>query len=165
MSGIEVAGLVLGAIPLLVVALQHHEACEDKVTIFVYWRKYLARTRRTLLLLHVSYKMTLKTVLKPITDDVELEELLDKPESSLWRSRDIRDALRRGLHDAYEPFLSLTMEVNDIIIEVLNHLDLDRDAAVSILRLDPLLATTPATPKRCGQISITLTHLLDHERP
>jgi hypothetical protein len=130
MSGVEIAGLVLGAIPLVVVALQHYEACEDKVKIFCYWRKHLDKTCRTLLLLHSSYKMTIETVLQPITNAAELEEMLAQPGSLLWHSPSIRDSLQSSLRYAYASFVHLTFEINSVIEELLNHLDLDRHAGV-----------------------------------
>jgi hypothetical protein len=131
MSGVEVAGLVLGAIALVVVALRHYEACEDKVKIFRYWRKHIDKTCRTLLLLHSSYKMTIEIVLQPITNAAELEEMLVQPGSLLWHSPSIRDSLQSSLRNAHAPFLHLTLEINAIVEELLNHLDLDRHAGVS----------------------------------
>ncbi len=129
------AGLVLGAIPLVVVALRHYEACEDKVKIFCYWRKHLDKTCRTLLLLHSSYKMTIETVLQPITNAAELEEMLAQPGCLLWHSPSIKDSLQSSLRNAYVSFLDLTFEINTVVEELLNHLDLDRHTGVSKIGL------------------------------
>jgi len=42
MSGIEIAGLVLGAIPLVISALEHYENSLDPTIAFIRWNRELS---------------------------------------------------------------------------------------------------------------------------
>lgn len=42
MSGVEIAGLVLGAIPLVIAALEHYEDALDPTIAFLMWNRELS---------------------------------------------------------------------------------------------------------------------------
>lgn len=46
MSGIEVAGLVLGTLPLIISALEHYEGNHDRAWIFFKWKDELYKALR-----------------------------------------------------------------------------------------------------------------------
>jgi hypothetical protein len=130
MSGIEIAGLVLGSISLAIAGLDHYEAGKTKVKIFRRWRDYLAKTRRTLLSLHGSFKITMRLALTPFASEDEILEMLTYPTSALWQSPHIVDCLRSSLFEGYDRYLDLITEMEDIMVEVIGHLDLRPDSNV-----------------------------------
>jgi hypothetical protein len=130
MSGFEIAGVVLGAFPVIFETIKAFQACHDDAKIFFRWMTYVDKIRRQPRQLHVKYKMTIELVLMPITDEGEREEMLSNAESALWHRSDIADLIRSRLHHAYEPFVSLGLEISSIIVEVDNYLKLNRSSTV-----------------------------------
>lgn len=126
MSGIEVAGLVLGAIPLLIAALEHHESGLDRIKAFWNWGDELSKFRRTLGLLLVSYDLTLRVLLAPMITDARLEEMLANPSGDLWKSEDVCRQLQCRLDVAYTPYLDIISEIERIIIEISSKLNINR---------------------------------------
>ncbi|KAM7199208.1 hypothetical protein V8F20_005810 [Naviculisporaceae sp. PSN 640] len=118
MSGFEIAGLVLGAFPLLCEAgTQVGYACKSFKT---WWRfereleKFLWAVERE----QIAFSQNLEIFLDPMknltTRDREiLQAGLD---STLWHSPRVQKELRQGIQDAYYPwFIRQLVEINDAL--------------------------------------------------
>jgi hypothetical protein len=79
MSGFEVAGVVLGAIPLVISALEHYKSGKGVASSFIKWRGHLdtlifrLKMQRTFFYLDISELLRLANVIE-LEDSVDLTE-------------------------------------------------------------------------------------------
>jgi hypothetical protein len=116
MTSIEVAGVALGALPILVSSLKQFERAFAPI-------KSSGSLRREIQFVHIELEsqqlilqQTLRVLLNEACSDSELEELLSDPTSSLWRSREIESALVESLgSDAYAILLHMFTRLFDTV--------------------------------------------------
>ena len=128
MSGFEIAGLVLGALPLVISALEQYESSLDAVKAFFQWRDILEKAIRELWVQHTSFEMTLRSLLVDLTSEAELDELLSQPESPLWQSPALNHDLRERLGAAYDVYNYTIEQIGGYVRTLARHLDIDRVA-------------------------------------
>lgn len=128
MSGFEIAGIVLGSLPLVISALEHYESGMDRVTVFFKWKDELDKAKRDLGLQHVYYEMTLREILVDVASAAELEEMMGKPESPLWKSPELRAELREKLGLAYPVYEYTIQQMSCHLKTLASHLDIERPA-------------------------------------
>ncbi|RYP13602.1 hypothetical protein DL765_006803 [Monosporascus sp. GIB2] len=151
MSGFEIAGLVLGALPLVISALEHYEDGLGTYRAFVKWGDELQKARRELLNQHTSYEMTLMYILQDVVSDTDLAEMMCDAESELWRSEDITMGLTRKLGIAYKPYMLALREMEDVMNTLALHLDIDKAKRSTRNELESIvLANRPATSPNHG---------------
>lgn len=126
MSGIEVAGLVLGAIPLIISAIEHYESGLDRTKVFFKWQDVLEKARRDLWVQYSSYEMTLRLLLVDLSSEAELEELLSEPKSTLWDNPELVDGLRGKLGETYQVYVYTVQQMEGCVKTLARHLDIDR---------------------------------------
>lgn len=126
MSGIEIAGLVLGAVPLIISAIEHYESSLNPVMAFFKWKDELEKAMRELWILHSYYEMTMRNLLIDVTTDAQLDEMLSRPESPLWKSSKLNEELRHKLGAAYRVYDYTIQEMGGHMRILASHLDIDR---------------------------------------
>ncbi|OQV08180.1 hypothetical protein CLAIMM_12493 [Cladophialophora immunda] len=124
MSGVEAAGLVLGAIPLIISALEHCEDVAVPTIAFLHWKRYLGRLVRELYTIRVSYDQAIRLLLAPLADLADQTTMMEDPQSPLWREGDIADELRDRLGPVYHPFILTIDEVTEILVEIASSLNI-----------------------------------------
>jgi hypothetical protein len=129
MSGFEVAGVVLGSIPLIIVALEHYsQGVRDPVldsmrlltTLQLSTIRSMQKYEEVFEHLHASfvtiaciYRNTCEELLSPLAlSDAQLYQLLEDHEASSWDSPKLNEALRNRLGSNYLPFKSLVKQLN-----------------------------------------------------
>jgi hypothetical protein len=117
-TGVETAGLVLGAIPLLISALENLENMAAPTKAFFSWKRHLRKLIRELYTTHTSYDQAVRLLLKPFADLADQTTMMDDPRSELWKEGDIADCLRDHLGSAYRPFTLTIDEVSEILVEI-----------------------------------------------
>ncbi|KAI9699903.1 MAG: hypothetical protein M1820_006965 [Bogoriella megaspora] len=125
MSGIEIAGLVLGAIPLLISALEHYEGALDSAYAFFKWRGELSTAIRKLLFQRTSYEQSVRILLNPITTEQELSDMMADSANTLWKSQDMAQALRGRLGEAYQAYMLNVEQIKRITESLAGKLDID----------------------------------------
>jgi hypothetical protein len=117
-TGVETAGLVLGAIPLLISALENYEKLTAPTKAFLRWKGHLRRLILELYTIRTSYDQAVRLLLKPFADLADQITMMDNPRSELWKEGDIADSLRDHLGLAYKPFTLTIDEVSEILVEI-----------------------------------------------
>jgi hypothetical protein len=117
-TGVEAAGLVLGAIPLIISALENYENLAAPTKAFIHWKRHLRRLIRELYTIHTSYDQAVRLLLKPFVDLADQTTMMEDPRSELWREGDIADSLRDKLGPVYGPFILTIDEVSEILVEI-----------------------------------------------
>lgn len=123
MSGIEIAGIVLGAIPLIISALEHYEGMISPAKAWLDFHGELARAIRGLGVQHTSFELSMEVLLRPITTEEELHDMLANTASKLWKDPDIDRELRRHLGRAYAPYMDTVKDIRRVMLDYAMKLD------------------------------------------
>lgn len=106
MSGLEVAGLVLGAIPIALEVLDRYKEVSRQLG---FWRKISEKHKdcdATLKFHRLVYIENLRRLLLPmVLDDAQIDELISDPEAEAWRDAETAELLRKRLGDSYEIYI------------------------------------------------------------
>src|SRR6266536_4094554 len=107
MSGIEVAGLVLGAFPILITALEQYR--ETAVVFKSWWRfereynnfKYEVECQQR------RFEQNLEIYLFPliVDDDRLLESLLANPGGPEWKDNQLEQRLKERIPESYDLYM------------------------------------------------------------
>jgi hypothetical protein len=116
MSGIEVAGLVLGGLPLLISALEY------LVKLRKFRREYQKDLNR-LQYIQLVYRESMRTLLVPLQydgtlDATQIELLLDHPSSQGWSDPDVQDEVSRRLGKFKDSYFKGLQDMNNTISEL-----------------------------------------------
>jgi excinuclease UvrABC helicase subunit UvrB len=136
MSGIEVAGLVLGSIPLIISALESYNEGLDPVKSFIRWERELPQFIRKLRNQHVHFAQTTRLLLEPITTEFELAEMLSEPSGKLWKDDDMTGKLKDKLQESYHAYQSTITDIERIMKKIASKLDLERATEVRTFLCD-----------------------------
>ncbi|KAH6622380.1 hypothetical protein C7974DRAFT_415030 [Boeremia exigua] len=146
MSGVEIAGLVLGCLPLLIQGIESYNEGLDPIKSFMRWDKELPQCIRKLRNQHVHYEQTIRILLEPITAESEFAELMTDPgRSQLWKDKDMTLRLKDRLQESYHAYQGTIVDIERITRQIASKLDLDRANELKRNDLEALLAANPKT--------------------
>ncbi|KAG4284337.1 hypothetical protein FPRO06_08716 [Fusarium proliferatum] len=131
MSGFEIAGIVLGSIPLLISAIEHYSDSLDRATAFFKWKDGLNSALREFWYQHSSFELTLRNILKDVANPPEIEQMIRDPHHELWKSQELSQALQEMLKFAYRPYISTIKDIHACMKRLVSHLYIDRDAGTA----------------------------------
>lgn len=121
MSGIEVAGLVMAAFPLVISGIQSYIDGCDKIERWRKWESVLAHLARNIKAEHRMFRNICKRL--------ELEIILDSRKHREITDAQI-DALESRLGDSYDDFVAVAKDLAKILGKCRKKLDLDKDGNV-----------------------------------
>ncbi|KAF2193527.1 hypothetical protein K469DRAFT_728735 [Zopfia rhizophila CBS 207.26] len=99
MGGIEVAGLVLGAFPLLIHALEHYH----RGTVVLKYHQIL-------------FKGNIERFLPPlVVDDDELKDPMADSGLEAWEDAELEERLKERLPNSYDLFLDIIGDINELM--------------------------------------------------
>ncbi|KAF5590823.1 uncharacterized protein FSUBG_10687 [Fusarium subglutinans] len=162
MSGFEIAGIVLGSIPLLISAIEHYSDSLDRATAFFKWKDGLNSTLREFWYQHSSFELTLRKILKDVASPTEIEEMIGDPHHELWKSQDLAQALQGMLKSTYKPYISTIKDMYTCMKRLASHLDIDRDTGTandleSIIKANKRLPSSGGLPNFEFRRAVKLT--------
>lgn len=140
-TGVEAAGLVLGAIPLIISALENYENLAAPTKAFFHWKRTLRRLIRELYTIHTSYDQAVRLLLKPFADLTDQTKMMEDPRHRLWREGDVADSLRDKLGSVYDPLILTIDEVSEILVEIAACLNIPGSQQVRAPLLEGRLST------------------------
>ncbi|KAG7008119.1 hypothetical protein G7Y79_00007g022440 [Physcia stellaris] len=129
MSGIEVAGLVLGAFPLLLSALEKNREASQ---VFGDWYKVRKVYENCLMWVKAEYALfdsNIRGFLEPILcDTAKLEELLANPYGEDWRSDSLASEIKdfKYLPVSYESYIEVMQEFHNHMVALAEELGIDK---------------------------------------
>lgn len=122
MSGIEVVGLLLGAVPLAISALEHYKEGIDVISDFRNYRSTLKSLKTKLSIQEELYRGTLQRLLLSELSLLEVHALFPEPgaegSSALWGTKDIEDKLRRKLGAKFFLFMDVVTDVGKLSLRI-----------------------------------------------
>jgi hypothetical protein len=153
MSGFEVAGVVLGAFPIAISALEKYREVANRAGLFWKIRVEHKKCSDELKFHQLRLKTNLKSLLLPLgVDDGKLTKLLSNPGGDGWREREVAEQLEQRLQDAYELYLDYIKGMERVLEELNHELAFDSDpvhqkitTAVGQLLITPRFSLSPYT--------------------
>ncbi|KAH7007113.1 hypothetical protein EDB80DRAFT_613663, partial [Ilyonectria destructans] len=119
MSGFEVAGIVLGTIPLLVSALEAY------CSLMRDWGKApseLKSLNRQLTTERAKLYNVCDQLISDVVPQRDIEPMLQDPFGPLWQAKETNEKIRRRLWGSYEPFEDTVQEVGEALDSVMQRL-------------------------------------------
>lgn len=130
MSGIEIAGLVLGTIPLVVSALEHYA---DGVETIRAWRRYKSEVKSLIRRLGVQYDIFRDTLEKLLVGIVSSPgPLLQDPLGPLWKNPELDHRLRSRLCKSYDGYFRTVEDMANAVKGFKRRLGVDEGGKVSL---------------------------------
>jgi hypothetical protein len=134
MSGIEVAGIVLGAIPLVISGLEHYaEGARTIKSMWDYPREFKQLSSR-LRMEDTMFRNTMELLLSDRVGNRRLEDMLTQPGGIAWAETQVEQELHRILQGSYAVFLETVVRMNEVLAAFIARLRLDPDGKVSRVR-------------------------------
>ncbi|KAF6818454.1 hypothetical protein CSOJ01_01834 [Colletotrichum sojae] len=126
MSGLEIAGIVLCAVPVAITALEKYGELARRLGLFNKIRPEHKRCSDRLCYFHVSLKRHLRQLLLPLTnDDLLVEDLLSNPGGKGWTDPTIVARLQERLQGSYELYVDYIQEVERVMRSIHQELAFD----------------------------------------
>ncbi|KAI0542938.1 hypothetical protein GGR58DRAFT_2827 [Xylaria digitata] len=143
MSGFEVAGILLGAFPLMISGLEHWRDVAKVSNSYWRIRKEYSRCRSDVQFYEIWYKRNLKELLLPIMDPGDVENLVKDPGGKGWCSTDLEEHLRRRLQESYSLYMDIICEMNETALEMKKQI-----ASENVAIQNELIPPVPKTQRR-----------------
>ncbi|KAM6529142.1 hypothetical protein FALCPG4_007291 [Fusarium falciforme] len=129
MSGIEVVGVVLGAFPIAIMALEKYGKLATSLNLFYSIRSEHKRCLDDLAYHQILFKIHLRRLFLPLAvDDDKIDELLDDPGGTSWKEKSIDDLLKKRMKDVYLPYFGYVKQMVRVMDDLNQHLALDSEA-------------------------------------
>lgn len=130
MSGLEVAGVVLGGLPLVISALEHYTHGVN--TAKRYWR-FRSELRSLILEINTERSIFTNTIEQLLTGIVRVENIADcinEPGGDRWRDVEIEHKLKVRLGKVYENYIDNVRGMASSLSQIMTKLALDPDGKV-----------------------------------
>jgi hypothetical protein len=119
MSGFEIVGVVLGALPLIITAFENLHSFADKLNLLTNFNSEHREVWNKVKDEETMYRMQLRILLTPLVRDgdltqAQLETLLSNPNSDAWREAALGTALKKRLGESYDRYLSNVEEIQNL---------------------------------------------------
>ncbi|KAJ3540646.1 hypothetical protein NM208_g1556 [Fusarium decemcellulare] len=140
----EVAGIVLGTIPLIISALEHYDDMIEPLVAFVHWKGQLSGLTRRLRNCQVFYDMNIRLLLKQSVNDQDINNMIEDPRSNLWRDSALVDDLQFKLGTAYQQCMDIIQQIESVMINIATFLNIDGLAQQG---LGAIIVANPPVPQ------------------
>jgi hypothetical protein len=130
MSGLEVAGVALGALPLIISALEHYANGINTAKRF--WG-YESGVRSLLSQINTGRGIFLNTLEQVLTGIVRIDQMAEFIASAggeAWQEAGIEQKLKERLRDAYEIYLENIKGIEEVLRTIMERLALNPDGKV-----------------------------------
>lgn len=112
MSGVEIVGLVLGAIPLVISGLEHYADGVRTIKVICNAHREFRFVARKLKAEEIVYQNTLAILLNDCIAIEKQAVLMQNPTGGVWSEDDVQLALTKRLQSSYESFVEHTRSIH-----------------------------------------------------
>jgi hypothetical protein len=128
MSGFEVAGVVLGAFPIAILALEKYQEVATRLGLFYKIRLEYKKCRDEVEFHHLTFKRHLKQLLLPlVADDDRIGDLLANPGGESWKEPSIAALLEKRLQESYNLYLEYIKGMGRVMEDINRELAIESD--------------------------------------
>lgn len=126
MSGFEIAGVVLGAFPLCISAMEHYADTKRAAGTFIHIRRQHGKDYRRIKLCQAQFTLIMRQLLQPlldgaIVDQDEYDQLLSAPGGQQWQEAHISAALSERLAEGGPDVVDALQDMMDTMTELCNY--------------------------------------------
>ena len=126
MSGFEIAGVVLGAFPLALSALEKYREIATRLGVFYKIRLEYKKWRDDLEFHQLLFIRHLRQLLLPlVVDDDKIQELLSSPGGDRWKDQSTALLLEKRLGDSHPLYLRYINGIERVIDNINRELSTD----------------------------------------
>ena len=118
MSGVEVAGLFLGVLPVVIEAVKAYHATCEKIQIFQHYSREVERIQKQFRVRQRMFLNECHLLLQLVVDDDVTKAMLGDFEHSLWRDKDLNNQLNNYLSDSYQSCKDIVEDTQTILEDV-----------------------------------------------
>jgi hypothetical protein len=134
MSGFEIVGVVLGALPLVIEAAKGLESYLNGIKAAWLFRRHFKEFIRAITIEEIFFIQNLDLLLAPLDlSDRERQSLKDSQTSNLWHHPDILDKIRQHHKEALPVCTRLLRELDDSLNELYKVLPIKNGKVSSLL--------------------------------
>ena len=128
MSGFEVAGLVLGAFPIAIGALNKYREVATRLGLFFQIRLEYKKALDNLEFQQLAYTRHLKQLILPlVVDDDKIGALLKDPGGPSWKEQAVADLLEKRLQDSFPLYMKCINGLQQVMEGLNHHLAVDTE--------------------------------------
>jgi len=128
MSGFEIAGVILGAFPILISALKGYGELARKVGHWSSIRQEYQKCKNEINAQHVEFIGNLRRLLLTLgVDDARISRLLAGPGGEEWKDADLAYQLQDHLRDSYDVFLGTIQDMNKAMEDLKKEIIIDSE--------------------------------------
>ena len=129
MSGIEIAGLLLGAFPLLISALEHYRQSAEVLEDWWQIKKEYKKCKNEIKVQELAFENSLERFLLPlVVHDDEIAALIAEPGGIKWKDPALEETLKGRLPKSYELFLDTIYDIKATVDGLKDELGVSREA-------------------------------------
>ncbi|QYS94594.1 hypothetical protein H0G86_001923 [Trichoderma simmonsii] len=134
MSGFQIAGIVLGAFPIAINALEAYHDIAERVGLFLTIKNEYTNWKRDLNFYKLSFKVTMEQVLLPLVADEDMiAELLIAPGGDRWQDSSIAELFEKRLEGSYELYMQYIKSMRRVLDDINRELLIDSEWAEKLL--------------------------------
>ncbi|KAI8681050.1 hypothetical protein NCS55_00354800 [Fusarium keratoplasticum] len=134
MSGFEIAGIVLGSIPLVISTLENYGAGFSTLQRFRKYRRELQSLIRNLETERIKLQNVCEKLLIGLVPHSRIETLINNPMGDLWREEETLRKIQFRLGKGYKMFEATMSDLKTTIDEMARRIDCQKDGMVSGLK-------------------------------
>jgi hypothetical protein len=156
MSGLEIAGVLLGTFPLIISGIEHWRTCARVGGYYWKVRKEYSRCRSDVQYHEILYKRNLKELLVPIVDDVaDVDLLVANAGGQRWKDQVLQDKLVSRLHESYKVYVEIIEDMNETAEDLRKELCFDEPDIQGKLVLPETKKSRQPSPSRPSKTLIS----------
>ncbi|KAI9150004.1 hypothetical protein HJFPF1_09754 [Paramyrothecium foliicola] len=130
MSGFEIAGVVLGSIPIVVMALDYYLKGASTIESFRTYKRALTSLIRVLNAEHAILQDVCEKLLVGIAPQAQIERMIEDPFGALWREKEYSQKLQVRLWRSFKVFESTVLDMREAITDMSTKLNIGPDGKV-----------------------------------
>lgn len=124
----EVAGLVLGAIPLIISILNHKDEVSEYTLAFFRWQKAKSLMTRQLALCQVDFEINMRLLLKNTVSTEKHFGMIENPQHSSWTDGEFLQKIEGKLGKSYALLISILRDIEGSMLWIVSSLEIaDQD--------------------------------------
>ncbi|KAL7914922.1 hypothetical protein GGI35DRAFT_435596 [Trichoderma velutinum] len=134
MSGFQIAGIVLGAFPIAISALEAYHDLAERVGLFLTIKNEFTNWKNDLNFHKISFTINMRQLLLPlVADDDMIAELLKAPGGDCWQDRSVAELFEKRLEGSYELYMQYIQSMRRVLDEINRELLIDSEWAQKLL--------------------------------
>lgn len=139
MSGVEIVGIILGAFPLAISAMEHYEESKKVAGTFFKIRRAHRKDFGRIKDCQLKFRLNMKELLLPLLEDdvvtrIEYEQLIANPGGPGWQEEHVDESLSDRLGDCYERYIEILKEMEEAMVSLCKATRVDDEQFQALLK-------------------------------